>query len=210
MRRIAFLITFIILNISLYSQDTLTIKGKTISTLEYYFDQNTKSKITIPKSGNVYEIKIPQNTSYNKITIYEKWDDMCSQVLILKKLIDFSNENNLDTIINDVTHIGSCLRMDGMTPSEYENFVGKWQNDKFEIYIYTDGEFYIKYNKNNVELKRKGNSKIIEKDTILLKTRNIQNIETGTFEDNSEIIRFVYKDGLLISDKLDVKLSKKN
>jgi hypothetical protein len=198
---LSILALIIIINLNAYSQKSIILKGKTKYDLEYYFDSNKEVKETIKKSNGYYELKIPKKTKFEKVTIHEYGDDMCTQVLTIAQLLNYSKAFKSDTIINDITYISSCLRIDMMATPEYEDFVAKWKNDEVEMLIYTDGEFYLKYIEKNIQFQREGTTSIIDSNTILLKSRTIRNSITNTYIDNSETIKYVLKDGILYSEK---------
>ncbi|WP_075591192.1 hypothetical protein [Labilibacter marinus] len=206
MRILVVLILTVGISVSTFSQKSVVIKGKTKYDLDYYFDKNKDSKMTMNKVNGFYELTIPKKKKYETVTLMENGDDMCDQKINISKLFEYAKITKTDTIINDATYISSCLRMDMMAPPEYENFVGKWENVDFEMYIYTDGEFYLKYKEESVSFQREGSSKITGANLILLKTRSIKNNLTGTYADDTETIEFVFKDGFLYSEKLDVRL----
>jgi hypothetical protein len=206
MRILAVLILTVGISVSTFSQKVVVIKGKATYDLDYYFDKNKDSKMTLNKVNGFYELTIPKKKEYETVTLMEKGDDTCDQKINISKLFEYANIIKTDTIINDATYISSCLRIDMMASPEYEKFVGKWESVDFEMYIYTDGEFYLKHKEESVSFQREGSSKIMGTNLILLKTRSIKNNLTGTYTDDTKTIEFVLKDGFLYSEKLDIRL----
>lgn len=189
-----------------FSQKSIILKGKTESDLDYYFDDNKDSKMTVKKINGIYELLIPQKTKFEKLTINEHGNDDCDQTLVIGNLLKYCKSFKTDTIINDATHISSCLKMETMATPQYEKFVGKWRYADFELYVYTDGEFYLKYTKDNIEYQREGGSEIMDNNTLILKTIRIRNNFTETYSDNLEKIQFDFKAGALLSEKLNIEL----
>jgi hypothetical protein len=209
MKTIVAIALIMISSVGVYSQKAITLKGKTTFDLEYYFDNNVDSKMTVKRINNIYELVIPKKTKFKEITIYEQGNDDCTQKLIINNLLRYSKSLKIDTITNDATHISSCFRMEIMAAPEYEKFLGKWGYADFELYVYNDGEFYLKYTKDNFQYQKEGWSRI-NNNTLLLQTQTIKNNLTETYTDNIETIQFDLKNGVLISEKLNVELKKIN
>ena len=189
-----------------FSQKSIILKGKTKFDLDYYFDDNKDSTMTVKKTNGIYELLIPKKTKFEKVTIHEHGNDDCNQKLVIGNLLKYSKSFKKDTINNDATHISSCLRMEMMGAPEYEKFDGKWGYADFELYVYTDGEFYLKYIKDNIQYQREGWSEIKDNNTLILKTIRIRNNSTETYTDNLEKIQFDYKAGVLLSEQLNIEL----
>lgn len=93
---------------------------------------------------------------------------------------------------------------------QYENFDGGWVNDKYKLYIFTDGVFFLWYEEDGILYKRNGKSIVLSENEVHLKTRLIQNEYTNTRIDNDETIRFKLADNnCLKSEDLDIELKKK-
>ncbi len=196
--------------IQAFSQKSIILKGRSDFDLEYYFDDNNGSKMTAVQTNGMYELSIPKQTKFTKVTMHEKGNDGCEQTIMVGNLLSYSKAFKTDVINNDVSHLNSCFRMDEPAAPEYKSFVGQWGNADFELEVWADGEFYLKYVNNNIPYQKEGSSEVNNGNTLILTTTRVRNNLTETYTDSVEKIQFDLKDGVLVSEKLHAELRKIN